>query len=125
MSFHMKRRRPGGPLGRSIRSIRRRLNLNQVELARILGWPRNMVTQYESHTAAPGIARLIQIFRLATQEHERTPLLAALEERGVQVCDLNAEIFSSPATAPVSGERSQEAMPESGVSSDMPGEAKP
>ena len=93
MPFHQQRR-VGGALGRSIRAIRRRLDLNQGEMAARLGWPRNMVTQYELHTARPRVGRLFDLLGLAVGEEEAAPIIAALEAQGIRAADLSAIAFT-------------------------------
>ncbi len=90
MAFHSKRRPPGGKLGSGIRSIRKRLDLNQGEFADKLGWPRNTLVQYELHKIMPSTGRLFRLLQESTEEREKAPIVAALEAQGINLADLSA-----------------------------------
>ena len=106
-----ERKRPArGNLGRSIRSIRRRLDVNQTEFARILGWPRWLICKYELDRLQPGSARLIRLLKFA-EGGERPPIIAALAARGVLASDLSDSLCSR--MAPVSGHPSEQTDSES------------
>lgn len=122
-------RRPPGAVGRTIRRMRKRLDLNQTELAALLGWPDYLICKYELGVITPGGPRLIRLLREARGE-ERVPILNALARRGVIPADLAAEPASggcfgsecatgSVPTTAVSGSRQADAMSESQEVSDI------
>ena len=103
VSFYRKRRPKRSPLGCAIRSIRKRLDLNQGELAQAVGWHRVSVVQCETGIGRPGADRLIRLLRLAATDAERVPILEQLRARGVAPEDLSPILASSRCAAATSG----------------------
>lgn len=124
MSFHRRKRRAGGNLGRAIRNIRRRLDLNQRELAAFLHWHQTTIAQYELGTAQPSAGRLIRLLHLAVAEEECQPILAALEAKGISVSDLSIAASKPLPMASVSGTGAQGAMSEVAISLDTAPETR-
>lgn len=122
-----RRRLPRSQFGAAVYAIRRRLNLNQEQLARIIGCDRSTVCQYELGRSKAGIGRLVRLLRLAETEHERQTVLKALERIGVSAFDLAGPLVDHPPTVPVSGLGTQEATSQvqsfSGIGSQMPAPA--
>lgn len=85
MPFH--RRRVRGGLGRAIYSIRRRLNLSQIELASRIACDQTAISLYESGRSKPGAARLISLLKHAAVPREQTPILRELEPFGLHAED--------------------------------------
>jgi transcriptional regulator with XRE-family HTH domain len=114
---YRKPRGPIGDLGRAIHRIRKRLNLNQAELAAILlGADQTSVSHYEAAKLRPSPARLIRLLRLAS-EGERSVILGALEEQGVDATDLAPTAPSYSPTLVGSGSQPQvSGTPEEGES---------
>jgi transcriptional regulator with XRE-family HTH domain len=83
-----KQRRPTGGLGRIIRAIRRRLDLNQSEFAAHLGWPNETLCVYELGRIIPSIPRLVDLLRIAMTDEERGAILATLERKGLSASGL-------------------------------------
>lgn len=86
-----RERRPSGGLGQSIRLIRKRLDLSQAKLARILKCDQKMISRYELGRSRVGAQRLIRLLKdLACGDEERAPIIATLEAQGVSLADLSA-----------------------------------
>jgi transcriptional regulator with XRE-family HTH domain len=96
-----------------------RLDLNQGELAALVGWPRNMISQYECGVAWPSVERLIRLLGLATVNEERGPILKVLEARGILALDLAPSLISPrgdvslhDSMTPVSSDADETSIPE-------------
>lgn len=104
--------RPGRSLALAILAIRRRIGITQTELGRRMGWPRNIISQYEKGRVRPSAERLIALLRLA-EDGERAAILSELEIYGLVSADLSsaltgltgkgAEVCTSPVCAPPDG----------------------
>jgi transcriptional regulator with XRE-family HTH domain len=107
-------RQPEISFGRVLRELRKRLNLSQSEIAKILRCDASAVSGYEFGRYTPSTARLICLLRLA-EGNERGPILKALREHGVLESDLAA-----PPAVEVSGERVTAAASEAAPLMDAP-----
>ena len=128
MAFRTKRatRRPGGDLGKALRHLRLRMDLGQVGLARLLGWPQCTLSLYESGDSHPSADRLIVLLRLAAGTNERGVILKALDARGVRAADLafpetdNRGNHAAPDSTPsASGQAEQIAVHDNAQSAEM------
>jgi len=86
MAYH-KKLAARGDLGRALRSIRRRMDVNQTEFSALLGWPPWLICKYELGRIEPGVSRLIQLLKWA-EGAERAAIVASLAARGVSASDL-------------------------------------
>jgi transcriptional regulator with XRE-family HTH domain len=96
MSYRLQKyHRPIGKIGRAVRSIRRRLNLSQGELAARLNCNRSAISIYETGRSAIGLGRTIALLGISGRSTEAATLLKDLERRGISASDL---AFFSAAT---------------------------
>jgi transcriptional regulator with XRE-family HTH domain len=101
MSFFRQKTRKGSEneeLGAALEEMRRRLDLNQVEFGKLTGCQQSEISYYETGRELPSIKRLVRFLRLAAQDSERLPILAALERHGFLISDLlSALLGTAPA----------------------------
>ena len=108
-------RGPIGEIGRAVRSIRRRLNLSQGELAARLNCNRSAISQYETGRSAIGLGRTIALVGISGRSTEAATLLKHLENCGISASNLACLAAATVSTLTVSDGSAAEAMVESVV----------
>jgi transcriptional regulator with XRE-family HTH domain len=84
-----KEERRSAPLAVAVRLIRERRGESIRAFAEGLGCPTNSIVQYEWGRMVPGPGRLIRLLRLAQNQDEAQPIVAALETAGISMVDLD------------------------------------
>ncbi len=98
------------PLTGAIRSIRKRLQLGQIEFTVLVldKYVTGAISRWERGRYVPGIKNLLRLLILAETPHEREPILEALKDRGVDAfqrdllacADQLADVQPYPASFP-------------------------
>jgi DNA-binding XRE family transcriptional regulator len=86
------------PLALAIRAIRKRLGLTQAAFAEVLFLRQSLLSRFETGAEKPTTERLIHLLRMARTDSERTPIVVALEHRGILASDLAISV-STPIPA--------------------------
>ena len=94
----LKRTRPSNALTQTFLSIRRRIEMDQVEFGRVLKVWRNTVSRYELGQLKPGPRVLFEMLALTEIREERDVLKQALSAQGI---NLKAEML--PEIVPTQG----------------------
>ncbi|HXM45015.1 MAG TPA: helix-turn-helix domain-containing protein [Bryobacteraceae bacterium] len=82
-SYEITKDRP--LLSAAVLSIRKRMDINQAQLGRILSIAQNTVSRWERGQIVPATWQLINLYQRARTEEEIRPILQILEARGVSL----------------------------------------